>query len=110
MEWQIIYYDEKVQEAVEQWPVGIRAVYTRVTERMMLHGPNLGMPFTRSIGNGLFEIRLKGKGGIGRAFYCTIVNKQILILHVFRKKTQKTPRRELEIAMKRLKERRNEIS
>ena len=71
MEWQIIYYDEKVQEAVEQWPVGIRAVYTRVTERMMLHGPNLGMPFTRSIGNGLFEIRLKGKGGIGRAFYCT---------------------------------------
>ena len=110
MEWKIIYYNEKVQKLVDKWPVGVRAVYARVTERMVIHGPNLGMPFTRSMGNGLFEIRLRGKEGIGRAFFCTIVEKQILILHVFHKKTQKTPLRELELAKNRLKEKRNEIS
>ena len=104
MQWEIIYYNEDVQEIVNGWPVGIRAVYARITERMKIYGPNLGMPFTRSLGKGLFEIRTKGKEGIGRAFFCTIVDRKIVILHGFVKKTQKTPRKELKIARKRLAE------
>ncbi len=71
MDWEILYYSEDVQEKVSSWPVGIRAYYARVTERMITFGPNLGMPFTRSMGKGLFEIRAKGREGIGRAFFCT---------------------------------------
>lgn len=102
MDWEILYYNGKVQESVNDWPVGVRAFYARVTERMQIFGPNLGMPFTRSMGDGLFEIRAKGKAGIGRAFFCTIVEKRIVILHVYIKKTQKTPQKELKIARSRM--------
>jgi phage-related protein len=102
MGWEILYYNEKVQELINDWPVGIRAFYARVTERMILFGPNLGMPFTRSMGKGLFEIRAKGKEGIGRAFFCTISDQKIVILHTFIKKTQKTPKKELDIARRRM--------
>lgn len=102
MDWEILYYNEDVQEAINDWPVGIRAFYARVTERMILFGPNLGMPFTRSMGQGLFEIRARGKEGIGRAFFCTIVDQRIVILHAFIKKSQKTPKKELDIARRRM--------
>ncbi len=102
MDWEIIYYDEHVQEDIESWPVGIRAYYARISERMIIFGPNLGMPFTRAMGKGLFEIRAKGKEGIGRAFFCTIVDRRIVILHAFIKKSQKTPQKELEIARRRM--------
>ena len=55
-------------------------------------------------GNGLFELRAKGKEGIGRAFYCFQVGQRIVILHGFIKKTQTTPDDELALARKRLKE------
>lgn len=102
MDWDIVYYNEAVQEKVAEWPVGIRACYAHITERMCLYGPNLGMPFTRSLGDGLFEIRMKGKEGIGRAFFCTVIDRKILILHVFIKKSQKIPEKEINIARKRL--------
>ena len=60
MEWEIIYYNEGVQGEINEWPVDVRAYYARVTERMCSFGPNLGMPYTRSMGQGLFEIRAKG--------------------------------------------------
>ena len=62
------------------------------------------MPHSRALGKGLFELRCKGSEGIGRAFYCTMVNHKIVVLHSFIKKTQETPERELTIARKRLKE------
>jgi len=102
MNWEIIYYNARVQKSINKWPVGIRAFYARVTERMLAFGPNLGMPFTRSMGNGLFEIRAKGKEGIARAFFCTVINNKIVILHVYIKKTQKTPQKEITMARKRM--------
>ena len=56
------------------------------------------------MGDGLFEIRAKAEEGIGRAFYCTLVGRRIVILHGFIKKTDKTPQRELVIARKQLRE------
>ena len=97
-----------MQHIIDHWPVGIRAVYARITERMVIFGPNLGMPFTRSMGDGLFEIRSKGREGIGRAFFCTLVGEEIVILHAFIKKSDKTPQKELATARRRLREIRNE--
>ncbi len=108
MTWHIEYYNGKVQETINRWPIGIRAFYTKITERICKFGPNLGMPFTGSIGNGLFEIRAKGKEGIGRAFFCTVVNQKVVILHAFIKKSTKTPKQDLSLAKKRLLEVRNE--
>jgi phage-related protein len=108
MPWEIQYYSEAVRRDIEAWPVGIRAMYARITERMEVFGPHLGMPFTRSMGEGLFELRAKGKEGIGRAFFCTAVGHIILILHPFIKKSQKTPRTDLERARRRLREVRHE--
>ncbi|MCI5217813.1 MAG: type II toxin-antitoxin system RelE/ParE family toxin [Candidatus Electrothrix sp. LOE2] len=108
MEWGIEYYNEKVRESINEWPVGIRAVYARITERIALFGPNLGMPFTRSVGKNLFEIRAKGREGIGRAFFCTVIGNRVVILHGFIKKSAKTPKKELAVAQKRLSEIRHE--
>ena len=86
------------------WPPGISASFVRIAQQMEISGPNLGLPYTRAFGDGLFEIRAKGAGGIGRAFFCCIVERRVIILHGFIKKTQTTPAKELEIARKRLKE------
>ncbi|QTA93443.1 type II toxin-antitoxin system RelE/ParE family toxin [Desulfonema magnum] len=104
MNWEIYYYNEKVQNEIDSWPVSIRAVYARITERIIVFGPNLGLPLTRSMGDGLFEIRAKGREGIGRAFFCTVIGSKVIILHSFIKKSQKTPVNELRIARKRMKE------
>ena len=84
--------------------MGGRAFYARTTERMKIYGPNLGMPMTSSLGNGLFEIRAKGKEGIGRALFCTVKGRKIIVLHAFIKKTGATPEPEMKIARKRIKE------
>ena len=71
---------------------------------MLEFGPNLGMPHTRAMGEGLFEIRVTGQEGIARVFYCTIVRRRMVMLHAFIKKSQKTPKRELDIATRRQRE------
>lgn len=74
---------------------------------MEIYGPDLGMPHTRAMGQGLFELRLKAAEGIARVLYCTVVDGQIVMLHQFVKKTEKTPVREMEIARRRMKELKN---
>jgi len=67
-------------------------------------GPNLGMPYTRAMGDGLFEIRGKGQEGIGRAMFCTLVGRRVVVLHGFIKKTEQTPAKDLDTARRRMKE------
>ena len=45
-----------------------------------------------------------GRSGIGRAFYCFLVGRRVVVLHAFVKKTPQTPDRDLKLARKRLKE------
>lgn len=71
---------------------------------MQEHGPNLGMPHTRAMGDGLFEIRAFGPEGIGRAFFYNLLGRRIVILHGFIKKSAKTPAREIFLARVRLQE------
>ena len=85
-------------------PAGFLARFLRYAERMELLGPDLGMPHTRAMGDGLFELRLKAAEGIARVFYCTVVDRRIVFLHQFVKKSNKTPPRELKIARARMRE------
>ncbi len=104
MTYTLEYFNATVKTEVDSWPVGVRAAYRRLILRMAEHGPNLGMPHTRALGDGLFEIRAKGIENIGRAFFCTLVGRRIVILHSFIKKTEKTPPQELNLARARLQE------
>ena len=90
--------------ALARWPAGIAAGFTAISQSMVAHGPNLGLPYTRAMGKGLFEIRARGTESVGRAFFCMLSGQQIVILHDFIKKSQKTPLADLRLAQKRLKE------
>ena len=100
----IDYYSEDVRLEIEALPVGIRASYARLTELLEEFGLELRMPHSRAMGDGLFELRPRGRDGIARVFYCTKVGRKIIILHSFIKKTNETPRRELDIARRRQRE------
>lgn len=104
MPFEISYFHARVLAEIESWPVDVLADYARLAELLMEHGPNLRLPHSRAFGDGLFELRPKGRSGIGRAFYCFLLNRRIVVLHAFIKKTQQTPDKELAIARKRLKE------
>jgi len=104
IDWKICYYSEALQEEILMLPAGIQARFVHLTKRMSVYGANLGMPHTKPLKEGLFELRMKSKEGIGRVFYCTLVGKQIVMLHSMVKKTQKTPSGDLKLAIARMKE------
>lgn len=104
MAFEIEYFHERVQAEVEAWPVDVLADYMRLVELLVEHGPSLRLPHSRAFGDGLFELRPHGRSGIGRAFYCFVVGKRIVVLHAFIKKSPQTPDRELKLARKRRKE------
>ena len=104
MDWKITFYSTRVEAEINALPAGFVARFMRYAERMETYGPNLGMPHTRSMGDGLFELRLKAAEGIARILFCTVVERQIVLLHQFVKKSEKTPKRELQIAWNRMKE------
>ncbi|MBK8132389.1 MAG: type II toxin-antitoxin system RelE/ParE family toxin [Gammaproteobacteria bacterium] len=107
MTYKVEYYSAKVLAEIEAWPVDILADYAHLIELLMEHGPNLRMPHSRAMGEGLFELRPKGKEGIGRAFYCYLVGKRVVIVHAFVKKAKQTPERDLTVARKRVAEVKN---
>jgi len=104
MNWQIRYYNQALQQEIMKLPEGLQARYIHLTKRMMGFGPSLGMPHSRAMGEGLFELRLTAKAGQGRVFYCTMVNNQIIMWHTFIKKTPKTLNHERELAKRRMRE------
>ena len=80
------------------------ADFLRVVELIEEFGPAIGRPHTAPLGKGLFEIRAKGREGIGRSIFCAERVRKLIILHSFVKKTQKIPQKEMDKALKRMKE------
>jgi len=104
MTYSIDYFHSRIKTEIESWPGGILADYARMVELLMEFGPNLRMPHSRAMGSGLFELRPRGREGIGRVFYCFVVGQRMVILHAFIKKTEETPKQDLRIARRRMKE------
>ena len=104
MAWSIHYHTEAIESFVRELPAGLLARYLRLTDMMLEFGANLGMPHTQAMSDGLFELRVKGKEGIARVFYCTLVGQRIVMLHGFIKKSQKIPADDLQAALVRLKQ------
>ena len=108
MTWKIKYYSDKVEQEILGLSTGLLARYLRLTDLMVDFGPNLGMPHTRQMDAGLYELRIKSKEGIARIFYCTVLQQTIIMLHSFVKKSRKTPPKELRIAQHRIQEVKND--
>ena len=104
MTWNVTFYNKRVENQILALPTGLLARFLRYAERMEAFGPDLGMPHTRAMGRGLFELRIKAAEGIVRVFYCTVIERRIVVLHQFVKKTEKTPPKEIRIARRRMKE------
>lgn len=90
MEWKITFFSTKVEKETLSFPKGILANFLHIAEMIEKFGPALGVPYTKPFGDGLFELRAKGK--------------EVIILHSFIKKSRKTPEKEINLARKRLKE------
>lgn len=104
MNYRIRYFNKTVQDDILNLPKSLLARYLKSTDMMLIHGSNLGHPHTKSLGDGLFELRLKGKDGIARVFYCTKINQEIIMLNSYVKKSQKIPKNILKTTLIRLKE------
>lgn len=77
MTYLITFYSHEVQEDIINLPVTLQARYIALTDRMLEHGPNLGLPHTDAFGGGLFELRLKGAEGIARVFFAQWLDKKL---------------------------------
>ena len=101
MAWIVGFLNEDVKASIDVLPLDIRASFQRISELIAAHGlERVREPYVKHLEGPLWEMRMKGKSGIARACYITAVGKRVVVVHVFVKKTQKTPRREIELALK----------
>lgn len=104
MSYTVDYFNQQVLDEIQSWPVDVVADYARLVELLIEFGPALRMPHSRAMGSGLFELRPRGREGIGRALYCFMVGQRIVVLHAFIKKAQVTNPTDIAIARRRMKE------
>jgi phage-related protein len=109
MQWKINYYhnhngNSPVREWLDDIPIEAKAEVFRVFEMLQKYGIDLGLPFVRFLDSKIYEVRAKDKSGIYRVLYFAHKEKTFIMLHGFQKKTQATPRKEIDIAIKRMKE------
>lgn len=107
--WKIIYYNdshgkEPVYEFIESLSPNAQAKVSNTFDLLVLFGIRLGLPHVKKVtGTDLWELRVLGGDNI-RIFYIASTGRQFLLLHGFIKKTQKTDKKELKVAISRLKE------
>lgn len=88
-----------------QLPEDMQAKYVRIAELIEANGPALVRePYVKSLGDGLYEIRMSGRDGIARALYVTAKARRVVVVLVFVKKPQKTPPAVIKLARSRAKE------
>ena len=94
-----------IDAEIDSLPVVLRARLVRLLELIEEVGlEQLRAPHVRHLEGKLWELRVKAQGGIARGIYVTATGRRVVVLHVFAKKSRKTPRRALDTARKRMKE------
>jgi phage-related protein len=105
MTWTVEFLDESALAELEAMPADIKARFVRIVELIEGHGlERVGEPHLKHLVGKLWEMRMKGRNGIARSLYVTATGQRVVVLRTFAKKTQKTPRREIELALERAKE------
>ena len=105
MAWVVTFMNAAVAAEFEEFPADIRARFNRIRSLIEGYGiEQMREPHVKHLDGRLWEMRMSGRDGIARAVYVTATGQRVVVVHVFIKKTQKTPRREIELAHRRAKE------
>jgi phage-related protein len=103
--WRVEILNAAVQAEIEALPMDIRTRLAHIVDLIEAAGPQrMREPHVKPLGNKLWEMRMSGRDGIARAIYMLAVNRRIVILHAFVKKTPKTPQSAIRLALRRAKE------
>lgn len=105
MSWSVLYVNAIAQAELEALPADMRARFERIVALIQAQGlEKVREPYVKHLDGKLWEMRLKGRDGIARSIYVTASGRRIVVLRTFVKKTEKTPKQELELARERAKE------
>ena len=103
--WIVETLDTAVDAEIKALPNDQRAKFFWISRLIQEHGlERVREPYVKHLEKGLWEIRMKGRDGISRALYVVAKPKRVVVVRVFVKKTQKTPRKEVKLALKRAEE------
>jgi phage-related protein len=102
MAWVVELLDARVEAELDALPVDMKARFRRIVELIQAHGlENVHEPHVKHLEGPLWEMRMKGRDGISRAIYVTAAGRRLVVVRLFVKKTQATPRKEIELALQR---------
>jgi phage-related protein len=103
--WSFVFVNVEAQAELDALPRDVRASFERIVRLVQAVGlERVHEPYIKHIEGAIWEMRLRGRDGIARALYVTATGRRVVILRVFTKKTQKTSRREIELARRRAEE------
>ena len=102
--WEIIFCNDISKSEFYELPTHLRARGSMLLKVLKVKGNTIGEPITKNLRDGIFEIRIRADKDIARSLYAYEIGKKIIILTSFVKKTEKTPNDKSELALKRLKE------
>ena len=95
---------EEAEREIKALPADMQGQFLHLAEMLEEQGPHrVGMPHVRPLERKLWEIRMKGRDGIARAIYVAASGRRLIVVRAFAKKTERTPRREIELALRRMK-------
>ena len=105
MAWTVETLNSVVDAELEELPADMLARFHYISQLIEEFGlERVREPHVKHLRGALWEMRMKGKDGISRALYVTAIRKRVVVVRVFIKKAQKTPGREIQLALKRAKE------
>jgi phage-related protein len=105
VQWSFTFVNAEAKAELDALPRDVRASFERIVALVQAMGlERVREPYIKHLDERLWEMRLRGRDGIARSLYVTASGRRVVILRTFVKKTQKTPRREIELALRRAKE------
>lgn len=103
--WTVGFYSDAAFAEVKALPRDLQSKFLRISEMIESAGiEKMREPYVKHLEGKLWEMRLSGKDGIARSLYITAVGRRVVVLRTFIKKTEKTPRHEIDIALERAKD------
>ncbi len=105
MKWRVRTLNARVDAELQSLRPELKARFLHICSLLEEYGLHaVGAPHVRHLVGKLWEMRMRDVQGIARAIYVTRQGRVIVVVHVFEKKSQKTPRSAIELAVTRLKE------
>lgn len=104
---EIVYFktdrgDEPVREFVKSLDISSRRKYWHKIDYLRNFGKSLCEPHAKTLGNGIYELRFRGSDGHYRVLYFFFSSDHAVLTNAFKKKTARTPKQELDLAISRM--------